>query len=196
MVPSLKEDILVILLFMKGEYFVLLHFVVTLFLFQKQVLDAIYPMYRYCFRIPENYPLALAAPLLCAGITVYTPMMRHNMTQPGKTLGVHKHIKEREALALLGADKFVLSSDEQQMMALAKSFDFIINTASGDIPFDPYLSLLKTAGVLVLVGFPSEVKFSPASLLMGMKTISGSITGGTKQNAGNVGLLCCPQNLP
>ncbi|XP_057510509.1 probable cinnamyl alcohol dehydrogenase 1 [Actinidia eriantha] len=161
---------------------------------------------RYCFRIPENYPLALAAPLLCAGITVYTPMMRHNMNQPGKTLGVvglgglgHLAVKfgkafgltvtvfstsiskKGEALALLGADKFVLSSDEQQMMALAKSFDFIINTASGDLPFDPYLSLLKTAGVLVLVGFPSEVKFSPASLLMGMKTISGSITGGTKQ---------------
>lgn len=161
---------------------------------------------RYCFRIPENYPLALAAPLLCAGITVYTPMMRHNMNQPGKSLGViglgglgHLAVKfgkafglnvtvfstsiskKEEALALLGADKFVLSSDEQQMLALAKSLDFIINTASGDIPFDPYMSLLKTAGVLVLVGFPSVVKCSPASLILGMKSISGSITGGTKQ---------------
>lgn len=53
------------------------------------------------------------------------------------------------------------------MQTLAKSFDFIINTASADIPFDPYLSLLKTAGILVLVGFPSEVKFSPGSLIMG-----------------------------
>ena len=51
--------------------------------------------------------------------------------------------------------------------ALAKSLDFIINTASGDIPFDPYLSLLKTAGVLVVVG-SSEIKLSPASLVMGM----------------------------
>lgn len=98
-------------------------------------------MYRYCFRIPENYPLSSAAPLLCAGITVYTPMIRHNMNQPGKSLGVvglgglgHLAVKfgkafglnvtvfstsiskREEALKLLGADKFVISSDEQQMM--------------------------------------------------------------------------------
>ncbi|KAK2981966.1 hypothetical protein RJ640_019186 [Escallonia rubra] len=161
---------------------------------------------RYCFKIPENYPLALAAPLLCAGITVYSPMMRHKMNQPGKSLGViglgglgHLAVKfgkafglevtvfsttiskKDEALNLLGADKFVVSSDEEQMVALAKSLDFILNTASGDIPFDPYMSLLKTAGVLVLVGFPSEVKFNPASLILGMKTVSGSVTGGTKE---------------
>ncbi|KAJ8560973.1 hypothetical protein K7X08_027163 [Anisodus acutangulus] len=161
---------------------------------------------RYCFRIPENYPLASAAPLLCAGITVYTPMIRHNMNQPGKSLGVvglgglgHLAVKfgkafglnvtvfstsiskREEALKILGADKFVISSDEQQMTALSKSFDFIINTASGDIPFDPYLSLLKTAGILVLVGFPSEVKFIPGNLVLGMKSIVGSVTGGTKQ---------------
>lgn len=52
--------------------------------------------------------------------------------------------------------------------ALAKSLDFIIDTASGDHPFDPYMSLLKISGVLVLVGFPSEVKFSPANLILGM----------------------------
>jgi len=161
---------------------------------------------RYCFRIPENYPPALAAPLLCAGITVYSPMMRHKMNEPGKSLGViglgglgHLAVKfgkafglnvtvfstsiskKEEALNLLGADKFVISSDEQQMTAGAKSLDFIINTASGDIPFDPYMALLKTGGVLVLVGVPSEVKLSPTSLLMGMKTISGSVTGGTKE---------------
>ncbi|XP_009778632.1 putative cinnamyl alcohol dehydrogenase 1 [Nicotiana tabacum] len=161
---------------------------------------------RYCFRIPENYPLASAAPLLCAGITVYTPMMRHNMNQPGKSLGViglgglgHLAVKfgkafglnvtvfstsiskREEALKLLGADNFMVSSDEQQMKALGKSFDFMINTASGDIPFDPYLSLLKTAGILVLVGFPTEVKFSPGNLVLGMKSIVGSVTGGTKQ---------------
>lgn len=163
-------------------------------------------MYRYCFRIPENYPLASAAPLLCAGITVYTPMIKHNMNQRGKSLGVvglgglgHLAVKfgkafglnvtvfstsiskREEALKVLGADKFVISSDEQQMTALSKSFDFIINTASGDIPFDTYLSLLKTAGVLVLVGFPSEVKFIPGNLILGMKSIVGSVTGGTKQ---------------
>ncbi|KAL8053407.1 hypothetical protein ABFX02_05G069000 [Erythranthe guttata] len=161
---------------------------------------------RYCYTIPENYPPQLAAPLLCAGITVYTPMIRHNMNQPGKSLGVvglgglgHLAVKfgkafglkvtvfstsiskREEALNLLGADNFVISSDEKQMRGLEKSFDFIINTASGDISFDLYLSLLKTAGVLALVGFPSEVKFSPGSLSLGAKTITGSITGGTKQ---------------
>ncbi|KAF3942552.1 hypothetical protein CMV_030802 [Castanea mollissima] len=157
---------------------------------------------RYCFRIPDDYPLASAAPLLCAGITVYSPMIRHKMNQPGKSLGViglgglgHMAVKfgkafglnvtvlstsiskKQEALTLLGADKFVVSSDQEQMKAEAKSLDFIIDTAAGDHPFDPYMSLLKTGGVLVLVGFPSEVKFHPASLNIGMKTISGSITG-------------------
>ncbi|GMJ06318.1 CINNAMYL ALCOHOL DEHYDROGENASE 1, cinnamyl-alcohol dehydrogenase [Hibiscus trionum] len=160
---------------------------------------------RYCFKIPNNYPLASAAPLLCAGITVYTPMMRHNMNQPGKSLGViglgglgHMAVKfgkafglnvtvlstsiskKDEALKLLGADKFVISSDQEQMKGLTKSLDFIVDTASGDHPFDPYMSLLKTAGVYALVGFPSEVKFSPASLNLGMKTFAGSIAGGTK----------------
>ncbi|XWS61473.1 hypothetical protein CRYUN_Cryun07bG0128600 [Craigia yunnanensis] len=159
----------------------------------------------YCFRIPNNYPLASAAPLLCAGITVYSPMMRHNMNQPGKSLGViglgglgHMAVKfgkafglcvtvfstsiskKEEALNMLGADKFVVSSDQEQMKGLSKSLDFIVDTSSGDHPFDPYMSLLKIAGVYVLVGFPSEVKFSPASLLLGMRTVSGSVTGGTK----------------
>lgn len=160
---------------------------------------------RYCHKIANDYPLALAAPLLCAGITVYTPMMRHKMNQPGKSLGViglgglgHMAVKfgkafglnvtvlststskKEEALSLLGADKFVVSSDLEQMKALGKSLDFIIDTASGDHPFDAYMSLLKVAGVYVLVGFPSEVKFSPASLNIGAKTVSGSVTGGTK----------------
>ncbi|XP_077247465.1 putative cinnamyl alcohol dehydrogenase 1 isoform X2 [Tasmannia lanceolata] len=160
---------------------------------------------RYCFRIPVGYPLASAAPLLCAGITVYSPMMRHKMNQPGKSLGMiglgglgHMAVKfgkafglnvtvlstseskKEEALKLLGADKFVISSDKKQMEESAKSLDFIIDSASGDHPFDPYMSLLKTTGVLVLVGFPSEIRLSPASLIFGMKTISGSATGGTK----------------
>ncbi|KAJ4825206.1 cinnamoyl-Coa reductase [Turnera subulata] len=161
--------------------------------------------HRYCFRIPKDYPLALAAPLLCAGITVYSPMMRHKMNQPGKSLGViglgglgHMAVKfgkafglkvtvfstsvskKEEALSVLGADDFVVSSDEEQMKALTNSLDFIVDTASGDHPFDPCMSLLKTAGVFVLVGFPSEVKLSPASLILGMRTISGSVTGGTR----------------
>ncbi|KAH9623235.1 hypothetical protein KSS87_006523 [Heliosperma pusillum] len=159
----------------------------------------------YCYKIPDNLPSHLAAPLLCAGITVYTPMMRHNMNQPGKSLGViglgglgHMAVlfgkafglkvtvfstslsKKDEALSVLGADNFVLSSDEHQMKALANSLDFLVDTASGDHPIEPYMWLLKTLGAYALVGFPSEIKFSPASISLGMKTFSGSITGGTK----------------
>jgi cinnamyl-alcohol dehydrogenase len=161
---------------------------------------------RYCFKIPDNYPMDLAAPLLCAGITVYSPMMRHKMNQPGKSLGVigigglgHMAVKigkafglnvtvfstsiskKEEALTVLGADKFVLSSDKEQMLSLASSLNFIVDTASGDHEFDPYMSLLKTGGTYVLVGFPSAVKFSPASLSYGLKNVSGSLTGGTKE---------------
>ncbi|KAF2314098.1 hypothetical protein GH714_022205 [Hevea brasiliensis] len=125
-------------------------------------------MNRYCYVIPDNYPLALAAPLLCAGITVHTPMMHHKMNQPGKSLGVIGLVglgqmavkfgkafglnvtllstsisKKDEALNLLGADKFVLSTDEEQMKDSGRSLDFIIDTASGDHQFDSYLSLLK-----------------------------------------------------
>lgn len=176
---------------------------------------------RYCFRIPENYPPELAAPLLCAGITVYTPMVRHNMNQPGKSLGViglgglgHLAVKfgkafglkvtvfstsvskRDEALNLLGADNFVISSDEKEMKAVEGSFDFIINTASGDTSFDLFLSMLKTMGVLVLVGFPSEVKFHPGSLNLGAKTVVGSITGGTKHTQEMLGFCASHKIYP
>lgn len=110
----------------------------------------------------------------------------HMAVKFGKAFGLNVTVlststsKKEEALSLLGADKFVVSSDLEQMKALGKSLDFIIDTASGDHPFDAYMSLLKVAGVYVLVGFPSEVKFSPASLNIGAKTVSGSVTGGTK----------------
>ncbi|KAK3187797.1 hypothetical protein Dsin_027358 [Dipteronia sinensis] len=161
---------------------------------------------RYCFKIPDNYPLASAAPLLCAGITVYTPMMHHKMNQPGKRLGVvglgglgHMAVlfgkafglhvtvfstsasKKEEALNLLGADNFVLSNDEHQMKGLTRSLDFIVDSASGDHSFDLYLSLLKTKGVLALVGYPNEIKITPHPLSSGMRSISGSWTGGTRQ---------------
>ncbi|KAK3432950.1 hypothetical protein EUGRSUZ_D00471 [Eucalyptus grandis] len=162
---------------------------------------------RYCYKIPDKYPLAQAAPLLCAGITVYTPMIRHNMNQPGKSLGViglgglgHLTVKfgkafglnvtvfstsaskKDDALNLLKADNFVLSSDKEQMSALSKSLDFIVDTASGDHPLDLYMSLLRAGGVLALVGFPGEeLKLSPLSLLMDMRSISGSTVGGTKR---------------
>ncbi|ONI04207.1 hypothetical protein PRUPE_6G308900 [Prunus persica] len=126
----------------------------------------------YCFSIPENYPLASAAPLLCAGITVYASMVRHMMNQHGhmavkfgKTFGLNVTIfstsisKKEEAL---WSQKIVEMMAHPIGLALVKSVDFIIDIASGDYPFDPYMELLK------LVEFWSC-----------MKTFSGSVTGGT-----------------
>ncbi|KAK0608306.1 hypothetical protein LWI29_028684 [Acer saccharum] len=137
---------------------------------------------------------------------VYTPMMHHKMNQPGKSLGVvglgglgHMAVlfgkafglhvtvfstsasKKEEALNLLGADNFVLSTDEHQMKGMTRSLDFIVDSASGNHSFYLYLSLLKTKGVLALVGYPNEIKLTPHPLLSGMRSISGSWTGGTRQ---------------
>ncbi|CAL2236275.1 unnamed protein product [Prunus armeniaca] len=129
--------------------------------------------------IPANYPLDSAAPLLCAGITVYASMVSHKMNQPGKSLGViglgglgHMGVKfgkafglnvtifstsiskKEETLSQLGADNFVVSSDRNQMKALVKSVDFIIDIASGDHPFDPYAELLKLVEFWSYGGIP------------------------------------------
>lgn len=123
---------------------------------------------------------------------MYTPMMRHNMNQPGKSLGViglgglgHMAVKfgkafglkvtvfstseskRDEAINILGADHFVISSNTQQMESLKYSLHFIVDAALGDHPFDPYLSLLKVGGVMAVVCFPSEIKVHPASLNLG-----------------------------
>ncbi|GAB2265021.1 cinnamoyl-Coa reductase [Dionaea muscipula] len=160
----------------------------------------------YCFRIPDKYPLELAAPLLCAGLTVYAPMKNHKMDQqPGKSLGViglgglgHMAVKfgksfglnvtvfstsiskQDEALSSLRADRFVLSSDEQQMKGLLRSLDFIIDTASGNHPLDPYLMLLKPKGIIVIVGAPKSMNFSPVNIILGLNTIAGSAVAGRK----------------
>ncbi|CAN6466149.1 unnamed protein product [Victoria cruziana] len=110
----------------------------------------------------------------------------HMAVKFGKAFGLHVTVfstsasKENEAVNLLGADRFVHSSNMEQMKAMNKSLDFIIDCASGDHSFDLYMSLLKTCGTLVLVGFPSVIKVFPHNLVVGMRTITGSITGGTK----------------
>ncbi|MCO5554014.1 hypothetical protein L7F22_007540 [Adiantum nelumboides] len=161
---------------------------------------------RFCVKIPDSVHLEHAAPLLCAGITVYSPMMRHGMNKPGKSIGVlglgglgHMAVKfaksfgasvtvlstsaskKDEALEVLGADKFLITSNTAEMEQAARSLDFILDTASAYHPLDLYLPLLRTGGTFVLVGAPNELKFNPISLLLGMKSIAGSITGGTKE---------------
>lgn len=161
---------------------------------------------RYCVKIPDKLHPEHAAPLLCAGITVYSPMMRHGMNKPGKSIGVlglgglgHVAVKfgkafggvvtvlstspskKEEALGVLGADKFLLTSNAAEMEQAAGSLDFIIDTASAYHPLDLYLPLLKTGGTFVVVGAPPEMKFNPVILFMGMKSIAGSVTGGMKE---------------
>ncbi|KAH0464793.1 hypothetical protein IEQ34_004896 [Dendrobium chrysotoxum] len=176
---------------------------------------------RYCFLIPEGYPPAMAAPLLCAGITVYSPMKRYHMNQPGKSLGViglgglgHMAVKfaksfglnvtvfstsaskQEEALKILGADKFVISSDKQQMQSLTKSLDFIIDTASGKHPVDAYVSILKPHGVLVIVGAIGEVKLQSLDLIYGSKAIAASAVGGTKDIQEMIGFCAANKIYP
>uniref|UniRef100_A0AAU6NEE6 Cinnamyl alcohol dehydrogenase 3 n=1 Tax=Haplomitrium mnioides TaxID=56921 RepID=A0AAU6NEE6_9MARC len=161
---------------------------------------------RYVLKIPDRLSPAEAAPLLCAGITVYSPMMRHGMNKPGKRLGVvglgglgHMAVKfgkafglevtvlstseskREEAISVLGADNFVVTTKDPEVKAAVGTLDFIVDTASAEHPLDLYLSLLKTGGILSLVGICKELKFAPTSICLGLKTVSGSVTGGIKE---------------
>ncbi|MGP6462078.1 NAD(P)-dependent alcohol dehydrogenase [Pseudomonas parakoreensis] len=159
---------------------------------------------RYALRIrhPETQ-LAAVAPLLCAGITTWSPL-RHWNAGPGKKVGVvgigglgHMGIKlahalgayvvafttselKREAAKSLGADEVVVSSDAQQMAAHLKSFDLIINTVAAPHDLDALLVLLKRDGAMTLVGAPASPHPSPNvfNLIMKRRTLAGSMIGG------------------
>lgn len=162
---------------------------------------------RYALRIrhPEAQ-LAAVAPLLCAGITTWSPL-RHWNAGPGKKVGVvgigglgHMGIKlahalgahvvafttsesKREAAKSLGADEVVVSSDTQQMAAHLKSFDLIINTVAAPHDLDALLVLLKRDGAMTLVGAPASPHPSPNvfNLIMKRRTLAGSMIGGIAQ---------------
>jgi uncharacterized zinc-type alcohol dehydrogenase-like protein len=162
---------------------------------------------RYALRIrhPEAQ-LAAVAPLLCAGITTWSPL-RHWNAGPGKKVGVvgigglgHMGIKlahalgahvvafttsesKREAAKSLGADEVVVSSDAQQMAAHLKSFDLIINTVAAPHDLDALLVLLKRDGAMTLVGAPASPHPSPNvfNLIMKRRTLAGSMIGGIPQ---------------
>ncbi|KAL6012666.1 hypothetical protein ACLOJK_003155 [Asimina triloba] len=162
---------------------------------------------HFAVLIPEGMPLDGAAPLLCAGITVYSPMVYFGLSKPGLHLGVvglgglgHVAVrfgkafgmkvtvistspsKEKEAIEHLGADAFVVSRDEKQMKAAMGTMDGIIDTVSALHPLVPLISLLKTNGRLVLVGVPAEPLALPAfPLIGGRKAVSGSMIGGLKE---------------
>ncbi|MGW0701409.1 NAD(P)-dependent alcohol dehydrogenase [Streptomyces sp. NPDC002867] len=160
---------------------------------------------NYTVRIPEGLSLDEAAPLLCAGITLYSPL-RHWNAGPGKKVAVvglgglgHMGVKIAHALGAevtvlsqtlrkkddglaLGADHYYATSDDATFEALAGTFDLIVSTVSAPLPFDKYLSLLKTDGALVNVGAPEEpVSLNLFSVIGGRKTLAGSMIGGIRE---------------
>ena len=162
---------------------------------------------RFVLRIRHaEDQLAAAAPLLCAGITTWSPL-RHWGTGPGKKVGIvgigglgHMGIKLAHALGAqvvafttsaskeqaalhLGADEVVVSKNEAEMKAHAGSFDFILNTVSASHDLDPFIELLKRDGTLTLVGAPEHPHPSPTvfKMIFGRKSIAGSLIGGVAE---------------
>ncbi|XP_065876489.1 probable mannitol dehydrogenase [Euphorbia lathyris] len=162
---------------------------------------------HFVVQIPDNLPLDATAPLLCAGITVYSPLKYYGLDKPGMHLGVvglgglgHMAVKfakamglkvtvistspnkKEEAIQNLGADSFLVSRDPDQMKAAMSTMDGIIDTVSAMHPLMPLLDLLKTHGKLVLVGAPEKPLELPAfPLLARRKMVAGSGIGGMKE---------------
>ncbi|TGE24485.1 NAD(P)-dependent alcohol dehydrogenase [Hymenobacter aquaticus] len=152
--------------------------------------------------ISAKLDLAAVAPLLCAGITTYSPLrywkvgkghklavvglggLGHMGVKFGVAFGAEVTVlstspsKEQDARAL-GAHNFVVTSDAEQLKAVQGSFDFILDTVAADHDVNMYLSLLKTSGTHILVGAPSKPLEVPAfSLIPGRKSVAGSTIGG------------------
>jgi uncharacterized zinc-type alcohol dehydrogenase-like protein len=157
---------------------------------------------NYAVRIPDGLPLDVAAPLLCAGITLYSPL-KHWGVGPGKKVAIvglgglgHMGVKIAAALGAevtvlsqslrkkddglkLGAHDYRATNDPATFTELAGKFDVIVSTVSAPLDFGAYLGLLKTDGALVNVGAPEEpVSINLFGLLGGRKTLAGSMIGG------------------
>ena len=159
----------------------------------------------FVLQIPKNLDLAGTAPLLCAGITTYSPMRYHGVTQGQKVgivgLGGLGHIGVKIAKALgahvvvfttslekvddalrLGADEVVISKDEAAMSTHIHGFDFILDTVGAKHDINIYLVLLKRDGNLTQVGLPSEpLSVDVSTLISGRRNFSGSLIGGLKE---------------
>ena len=160
----------------------------------------------FCLTLSKTLDTAAAAPLLCAGITTYSPL-RHWEAGPGKKVGIvglgglgHMGVKFAHAFGAetvlfttsqgkvvdgkrLGADAVVISSDAAAMKAHANSFDLIVNTVAFSHNLDPYVALLKRDGALVLLGAPAVPHPSPTfgQLIFKRRSIGGSLIGGIRE---------------
>ena len=159
----------------------------------------------YAVRVPSSLALEGVAPLMCAGITLYSPL-KHWGAGPGKKVGViglgglghmgvkfskalgahttvfsHSPNKESDALAM-GADEFVVTKDATSLSELASDFDLILNTVSAEIDLDPYLQLLKVDSTLVMIGLSGKpYGISAGTLLSKRRSLAGSMIGGMSE---------------
>jgi len=156
----------------------------------------------YAVTIPANLPLEGVAPLLCAGVTLYSPI-KHWGVGPGKKVAVmglgglghmgvkfaaamganvtvlsHSPAKEADARNM-GAHAFIATNDDSVFAKHAKSFDVILNTVSAEVNIDQYLNMLKLDGTLVVIGLPGKpYAVNAGTLLNGRRSIAGSMIGG------------------
>ena len=159
----------------------------------------------YAVTIPDNLPLDGVAPLLCAGITLYSPL-KNWKAGPGKKVGVmglgglghmgvkfahamgaevtvfsHSESKKADALAM-GADHFVVTKDPDVLTPLKSSFDLILNTVSAELDINLYLDLIKLDGTLVVIGLPGKpYAVEAGGLLAKRRSLAGSMIGGIPQ---------------
>ncbi|MCO6510327.1 MAG: NAD(P)-dependent alcohol dehydrogenase [Aridibacter famidurans] len=164
--------------------------------------DSIVVDQDFVLRVPDNLDPAAAAPLLCAGITTYSPL-RHWGVGPGKKVGVvglgglgHMAVKFAHAMGAevvvfttspgktedalrLGADEVVVSRNTDEMAKHFGTFDFILDAVSAEHDINPYVMLLKRDGNLTLVGAPEKpLPVAAFPLLFGRRSLSGSLIGG------------------
>ena len=159
----------------------------------------------YAYRLPENLDMAAMASLLCAGITLYSPLKKwkvglgssvavaglgglgHMGVKFAAALGAkvtvlsHSDSKENDARAF-GASDFINTSKKDWHLGYRKHFDLILNTVSAQIDLEPYLSTLATDGSLVVIGLPgAPYSVSAGSLLDGRRSVAGSMIGGVPE---------------
>ncbi|OHV13944.1 NAD(P)-dependent alcohol dehydrogenase [Kushneria phosphatilytica] len=165
--------------------------------------DAIVVSDRFVVRMPEGIDLPSAAPLMCAGITTYSPL-KHYGVKPGHKVGVigmgglgHMGVKLAKALGAevtlftrsqskvseakrQGADHVVISSDEAQMAEVAETFDFMLDTVPVQHDLNPYLNALRYDGTHILVGLlePIDPAVNGGSLIFKRRVLAGSLIGG------------------
>jgi alcohol dehydrogenase (NADP+) len=167
--------------------------------------DSIVVKEGYVLSIPDNLPLDAAAPLLCAGITLYSPLA-HWKAGPGKKVAIvgmgglgHMGVKIGSAMGAeitvlsqtlskkddgmkLGATAYYATSDAETFKTLAGTFDLIICTVAAEIDWNAYLNLLKVDGTMVLVGVPENpVPVHAFSLIPGRRSLAGSMIGSIKE---------------